>query len=305
MVVRLSALRTGRHYPQEILLVLISVQRLSRSQGHSAIGRILCQWKIPLTPAGIEPATFRFVAQHLNHFAATVPMWSVGSRLTVVNPLSVMSLKADTFFSMPARQFLLWDIFQWVQGQLSYSVLTPWSRIVLEKLSGFSASHIPRMFITAVTSAHHPSLSWATSIHSISSHPPSRRSILLLSSHLHLGLSSGLFSSGFPHRNPVYDKGCFHQEKIGRSLKLRISIQYRILECTELRSRVVAKLRCCSRDFQMGSDGSVFRFWHFKCRLERTVDAVCIPSSPTTYELGRNPYVSVTVATRSPSYCYR
>jgi len=28
----------------------------------------------PLTPAGIEPATFRFVAQHLNHCASTVPL---------------------------------------------------------------------------------------------------------------------------------------------------------------------------------------------------------------------------------------
>jgi len=27
----------------------------------------------PLTPAGIEPATFRFVAQRLNHFATAVP----------------------------------------------------------------------------------------------------------------------------------------------------------------------------------------------------------------------------------------
>ena len=42
-------------------------------QGHSAIGRILCQWKIPMIPSRIEPAPFRFVAQHLNHCATTVP----------------------------------------------------------------------------------------------------------------------------------------------------------------------------------------------------------------------------------------
>jgi len=29
--------------------------------------------KNPLIPAGIEPATFRFVAQHLNHCATAVP----------------------------------------------------------------------------------------------------------------------------------------------------------------------------------------------------------------------------------------
>ena len=29
--------------------------------------------KNPLTPAVIEPATFRFVAQHLNHCATAVP----------------------------------------------------------------------------------------------------------------------------------------------------------------------------------------------------------------------------------------
>ena len=45
--------------------------RLSRPQCHSAIGRIMSMNNL-LTLAGIEPATFRFVAQHLSHCATAV-----------------------------------------------------------------------------------------------------------------------------------------------------------------------------------------------------------------------------------------
>jgi hypothetical protein len=86
---------------------------------------------------------------------------------------------------------------------------TPWSRVCLNKLTGFqlvkkfSAFCGTRRFTTSFTIPHHLSLSWASSIQSILPHPTSWRYILMLSFHLRLGLPSGLLPSGFLTK-PLY-----------------------------------------------------------------------------------------------------
>ena len=88
-------------------------------------------------------------------------------------------------------------------------LLTPWSRVLLEKLTGsqlvkkLPALYGTRRFITTFTRGRHLSLSWATQIQSIPRHPTSWRPILILSSHFCLGLQSGFFFSGFPTK-PLY-----------------------------------------------------------------------------------------------------
>ena len=85
-------------------------------------------------------------------------------------------------------------------------LLTPWCIVLLEKLTGlqlvkkFPAFHGTRRFITALTSVRQLSLSWASPIQSIYPHPTSWRAILILSTHLCLGLPSGPLPSGFPSK---------------------------------------------------------------------------------------------------------
>jgi hypothetical protein len=56
----------------------------------------------------------------------------------------------------------------------------------------------PEGSIPKITRALHLFLSLTRPIQSTSPHPTSPRSILILSTHLRLGLPSGLFPSGFP-----------------------------------------------------------------------------------------------------------
>jgi len=86
----------------------------------------------------------------------------------------------------------------------TYSYILHASRVLLEKQTGlqlvkeFPEFYGTRSFITALTSTRQLSLSWASLIQSIPLQPTSWRSILILSSHLRLGLPSSLSPSGFP-----------------------------------------------------------------------------------------------------------
>ena len=96
-----------------------------------------------------------------------------------------------------------WGLWTARHGTVNY-LLTSCCRVLLEKLTGlqlvkkFPAFHGTRRFITALTSVRQLSLSWPSPIQSIYPHPTSWRSILILSTHLRLGLPSGLLPSGFP-----------------------------------------------------------------------------------------------------------
>ena len=72
---------------------------------------------------------------------------------------------------------------------------------LVKKLPTF---HGTRRFITALTSLHHLSLSWASPIQSIYPHSTSWRSILILSTHLCLGLPQWSLSLRFPHQDPIH-----------------------------------------------------------------------------------------------------
>jgi hypothetical protein len=91
--------------------------------------------------------------------------------------------------------------------RVAVNYLTLWSWALLERpldvrtFDSFSAFHGIRRFNTEFTRALHLFLSLARPTQSTSLHPTSPRSILILSTHLHLGFPSGLFPYGFSTNN--------------------------------------------------------------------------------------------------------
>jgi hypothetical protein len=130
--------------------------------------------------------------------------------IALFNPLSVKMVRNGIGFLQstlvyPTPPVLQIHIRPPTTDELTYLhtyLLTPWSRVLLEKLTIsqlvkiFSACCGTRRFITAFRSARQLSLSWARSIQQ--SMPPFRRSILILSFRLPLGLPSGLCPTCFP-----------------------------------------------------------------------------------------------------------
>ena len=80
--------------------------------------------KNPLTPAGIEPATFRIVAQHFNHRATAVPHKKVHSTNTAVKSKITHNIKSGltwlclvkavvyVCYDFQGSECLNWDFFK-------------------------------------------------------------------------------------------------------------------------------------------------------------------------------------------------
>jgi hypothetical protein len=90
-------------------------------------------------------------------------------------------------------------------------LLTPYSTVLLEKLTGwqpvkkFPTFYGTRRFITALKSARQMSIFWASSIQSGPPHTTSWISILILYSHLSLGLPIGFFPQVSPPKHCTHN----------------------------------------------------------------------------------------------------
>ena len=66
--------------------------------------------KHPLTPAGIEPATFRFAAYHLSHCATAVPI----TQLAVTNSLQTFRDELSVLPSRVTNLITIYDGTDWL-----------------------------------------------------------------------------------------------------------------------------------------------------------------------------------------------
>jgi len=157
---------------------------------------------------------------------------------------------------------------EFVNKSISTDLFTRSSKTRLEKLTSsqivkkFPAFYGTRKFITAFTSASHLYQSWVCSIQSRHPYPTSWRSILILSSHLCLGLPSDFFLSGLPTKplyTPLLTHTCylssqFHSSRFVHSNNIEWDVQIikllimwfpaRLCKISSHKNRKVASTAC-------------------------------------------------------------
>jgi len=82
-----------------------------------------------MTPAGIEPATFRFVAQHLNHCATAVPKTGhVSFQNTGLPNQNILRYQHFNEICLPILHFWLCSELSWISTMLvSFACYPNWS----------------------------------------------------------------------------------------------------------------------------------------------------------------------------------
>jgi len=107
------------------------------------------------------------------------------------HPVTQPASSHSNYWAIPA---------QFKTGSLTnFTEQSPWEAKITQLVKKLPTLYTPRRFINVFTRAHHWFLSSARWIQSTKSNPLSPRSVLILFSHLTLGLQSGLIPSGFPH----------------------------------------------------------------------------------------------------------
>ena len=142
-----------------------------------------------------------------------------------------------------------------VQYLLTYSMVQSPSW----EASWFAASQeIPRILWNPkvhyrIHKLPHPSLSWASPTQSTCPQPTSWRSILILSTHLRLGLPSGLFPSGFPTRtlyvplsSPIRATCPAHLDFLVLIFKIAFFCSIPHLDCERVQGNIHVKKRWCT-----------------------------------------------------------